>query len=398
MKRGQARVFAPLGVSAALLLFTAACGGGAPTSPTIARPSSTISVSAPAAAVSAALVTNTWNCFVGGREGILAPSGCGGAIAIGAESVHQLAGTPSTPTGLQFTVTGSTVTLTWTFVSGANPNASSFVVEAGTSAGVSDITSFDTGSTLTSLTVQQVPLGAYFVRVRARSAEGRSDPSNEVVITVGPGGCATPQSPQNLAVVTDNGDSIVISWTATSGSPATYVLEVGSGSGLADFVNREIGTSLTATGSGLAFGTYYVRIRARNACGTSAPSNEQVIRVSGKLKIRGRIYGHVRQGGLNADAYLSPVAGALISTSLDGATTTTDVSGDFELHTNQPAGGFGCRPFTLTVTAAGYPTYSRFGPWGGGTPWKMGLTWDISDPIIEVGCSALNSRGRGDFK
>jgi hypothetical protein len=58
------------------------------------------------------------------------------------------------------------------------------------------------------------------------------------------------------------------------------------------------------------------------------------------------------------------VSGAVVSTSLDSVTTTTDASGAFDLKTNAPKSKGGCNTYTLTVTAAGYPTYSRAASWG----------------------------------
>ena len=87
--------------------------------------------------------------------------------------------TPGPPT-LTFGVAATTVTLSWT-ASGA---ASSYVIEAGSGPGLSNVVVFDTGTRATSYVARDVPRGTYFVRLRARSACGSSAPSNEVVITV----------------------------------------------------------------------------------------------------------------------------------------------------------------------------------------------------------------------
>jgi hypothetical protein len=86
---------------------------------------------------------------------------------------------PAASANLTFTRTGSLVTLTWTVVT----NATSYVVEAGSSSGASNIVIIDTGNAVTQLTATAPP-GTYFVRVRGKSVCGVGPASNQVVITV----------------------------------------------------------------------------------------------------------------------------------------------------------------------------------------------------------------------
>jgi hypothetical protein len=64
----------------------------------------------------------------------------------------------------------------------------------------------------------------------------------------------------------------------SSQEPTTaYVLEVGSGSGAANLATvQTANTSFSAVGPP---GLYYTRVRARNACGVSPPSNEVVVQL-----------------------------------------------------------------------------------------------------------------------
>jgi hypothetical protein len=71
------------------------------------------------------------------------------------------------------------VTLTWTGAAGAE----SYVVEAGSSSGTSNLASFDTNSAAT-VFVANAPPGRYFVRVRSKRSCGISAPSNQVEILV----------------------------------------------------------------------------------------------------------------------------------------------------------------------------------------------------------------------
>lgn len=88
----------------------------------------------------------------------------------------------SPPANLQASVSGSTVVLSWT---SPDPGAAvpGYRLVAGSAAGRADLAAFDITST--SLTVEGVPPGSYFVRVHALAASGgASAASNEIVVTV----------------------------------------------------------------------------------------------------------------------------------------------------------------------------------------------------------------------
>ena len=73
---------------------------------------------------------------------------------------------------------------------------------------------------------------------------------------------------------------MTLNWgTPASGDPVTtYVIEAGSVPGLANLANFTTNsTATTFSASGIGNGTYYVRVRAQNAGGTSAPSNESTL-------------------------------------------------------------------------------------------------------------------------
>jgi hypothetical protein len=174
------------------------------------------------------------------------------------------------------------VTLTWSAPAGSDP-VDSYVIEAGSAPGIANLANFATGNAATSFSAGGVPDGSYYVRVRARNSSGTSAASNEapLVVSGGGGGCATaPGAPSGLTVIANTAGTVVLTWTAAAGAPTTYIVEAGSASGLSNLANSDLGgagTTLTATGVGA--GTYYVRIRARNACGTGPASNEVVLTV-----------------------------------------------------------------------------------------------------------------------
>lgn len=212
--------------------------------------------------------------------------GCVDAVRVRPASVAVGA---ASPTGLSYSATGSSVTLTWT----APPPSDvvlSYIIEAGSASGLSNLASFSTGSTATSFTASGVPTGTYFVRVRGATINGPTTPSNEVVVVVGDGPCSVPPGPPGLSV-TSNRDGIVsLAWSPGIGGTSSYILEAGSSSGLANLLNADQGQTTTLTATGVAIGTYYVRVRGRNACGIGGASNEVVV-VVGAQDVEYRVTG-----------------------------------------------------------------------------------------------------------
>ena len=90
---------------------------------------------------------------------------------------------------------------------------------------------------------------------------------------------APPQAPANLAYAKD-GEMVRGTWTAPTGeSPTNYVIEVGAQPGTRDQGIYVVPASQTSFGDKTPPGTYYARVYARNACGTSPASNEVSISV-----------------------------------------------------------------------------------------------------------------------
>ena len=89
-----------------------------------------------------------------------------------------------------------------------------------------------------------------------------------------------PNAPSNLAAQV-NGTTVTLTWTAPVGSVLGYVLEGGSSSGLSNLARAIVGPSTSFVAAGIPAGTYFVRVRAIDSTGESAPSNEIVVTVSG---------------------------------------------------------------------------------------------------------------------
>ena len=89
---------------------------------------------------------------------------------------------PGAPLGWTRTVSGNVVTFRWAAPFIGTPT--SYLLEAGTGIGLSDIVAFNTGSPETTFTVGGVPPGTYYVRLRAVNAVGVGPPTFDTVVIV----------------------------------------------------------------------------------------------------------------------------------------------------------------------------------------------------------------------
>jgi hypothetical protein len=191
---------------------------------------------------------------------------------------------PGAPGNFTATSNGSTVTLTWTAPTSGDP-ATSYVIEAGSSSGASNLANFSTGNTQTTFSTGGVAAGAYYVRVRARNGTGTSPASNEGLLVVA-GTCTVPPGePTALTMVQSSAfPTVTFSWTPGAYIATTYIIEAGSAPGLSDLAKIDLASAATTfTTTGVAQGIYYVRIRGKNACGTGNPSNETILGVGAWL-------------------------------------------------------------------------------------------------------------------
>lgn len=183
---------------------------------------------------------------------------------------------PGAPGHLTYTLTGSTLTLMWTAPTAGGP-PTAYVIEAGTRSGGTDVANFSTGSTALTFSVTIRGRGIYYyVRVRAVNANGVSAPSDELVAFL-TSPCA-PGAPSGLigSVV---GSTVTLNWTGGEAA-ASYILGVFSASVGEDILVTDLNSSATTlTATGVAAGTYVVRVQSTNACGTSVISNQVVVTV-----------------------------------------------------------------------------------------------------------------------
>jgi hypothetical protein len=180
---------------------------------------------------------------------------------------------PTAPASLVASITGTTVSLQWQPSPGGA--AARYLIEVGSTPDASNLGRFNVGSA-TSTVATNVAAGTYYVRIRASAGGLISAPSNEVVVTVGASCASAPSAPGTVSSTVD-GTSVQLSWGPAPGV-STYVLEVGSTTGASNLATFDLGTAATTFAtSGVAPGTYFVRVRGRNACGLGAPSNDTVV-------------------------------------------------------------------------------------------------------------------------
>ena len=226
-------------------------------------------------------------------------------------SVTATPAPPDAPTALTATAGSATLNLAWTAAT-TGSTATSYAVSVGTSPGATSLPVQTT--TATALTVAISTSGTYYVRVRARNAFGDSVPSPEAVATVSvPHG--KPGKPPKPRVWTSD-RTVMIDWQAPlDGDPVTsYTLEVGSAPGLANLVLLPLSAARSFTADRVPDGTFWLRMRAVNASGTSDPSEEVglVMGPSGGcvgLPFAPTTLGSSTAGALVSLAWTAPAAG-----------------------------------------------------------------------------------------
>lgn len=183
---------------------------------------------------------------------------------------------PNAPVNLLSTVSGNMVALDWNAPAAGCP-VTHYVVRAGSAPGLTNLVpGFSVG--LNTALMVSAPTGTYYVTVVAMNAFGASAPSNEVRVVAGV--CTTaPAAPIAFSASTV-GSTAALSWAPSpaGGAPTSYVLEAGSFSGGSNLAVLSLpGTSFSA--AGVPAGTYFVRTRAVNSCGTSPASLERTLTI-----------------------------------------------------------------------------------------------------------------------
>jgi hypothetical protein len=92
--------------------------------------------------------------------------------------------------------------------------------------------------------------------------------------------CSSPPgAPAAVSVVSSAGSTVVLKWEPAPGNATSYAIEAGSAPGLTNQGTRESWASEQPvyTATRVPPGTYYVRVRAKNRCGTGPSSDELTV-------------------------------------------------------------------------------------------------------------------------
>jgi len=199
-----------------------------------------------------------------------------GASEFSNEVMFKIGRSLVSPRGFTVQWVGTTAVLSWTAPAAdgvvLEDRPTSYVLEAGTAPGLSDVATVSVGNR--TRFEANVFSGTYYVRVRAVNDLGDSEPTADLML-VAPG---APGAPTNLASP-GSGSTVNLQWTAPSGPAATaYVIEAGSAPGQSDLGVLQVGNVTRVSAPAPPPGTYYVRVRAINGRGAGQPSNEVVVR------------------------------------------------------------------------------------------------------------------------
>jgi hypothetical protein len=181
------------------------------------------------------------------------------------------AAVPGVPQNVQAAVVGNTISVSWQPPSGSA--VLTYIVQAGTAPGASNI--YRGGVGLVTTVSSPIANGTYYIRVAAQNLAGTGPASADVVAQVG----LPPGPPQNV-VATASGGVITLSWAPpiSGGAVSNYIVQAGTASGAANLFNGAVG-AVTVVSGAVAPGTYFLRVLAQGAGGTSIPSNETSVSV-----------------------------------------------------------------------------------------------------------------------
>ena len=205
---------------------------------------------------------------------VVATSASGATARASATVTLATTAAPTAPTNLTASVSGSRVSLAWGRGTGGSPATEYLLYVSTTSRGNDVLNAFSVGNVLTA--AGDLPRGRYYARVRARNGSGTSTSSNQVEFVVG----RRLVAPAGFRV-TWQGTRATLSWTpaaavAAEDVPSSYVLEAGSGPGLADVASIAVG-NVTSFSTDIGAGTYYVRVRSVNEYGGSQATTDVVL-------------------------------------------------------------------------------------------------------------------------
>jgi hypothetical protein len=182
---------------------------------------------------------------------------------------ERTSGVPAPPLNFRAGAVDNLASLQWT-APALGPAATGYTLEVGsTPTSGNDIATFPLGN-VTSFSAS-APTATFYVRLRATNAAGDSEPTPTLRID---SGCTAPPGPPSFFNAFVDGSAVDLEWSRGQGNVARYLLEVGSSSGLSNILTTSFPVETTSMSAVAPAGTYFLRVRAANACGTGAASSE----------------------------------------------------------------------------------------------------------------------------
>jgi hypothetical protein len=173
---------------------------------------------------------------------------------------------PPPPTATAPTnVTSSSFNANWNASSGAT----GYRLDVSTTSSFSNPSTIDVGNNLSRAMTGLSPSTTYYYRVRAYNTAGTSGNSNPVSVTTL---AAIPAPPIANAATNVTSNSFTANWNSSTGATG-YRLDVSTSSSFSNFSTIDAGNNLSHVVTGLSSNTtYYYRVRAYNAAGSSGNS------------------------------------------------------------------------------------------------------------------------------
>jgi N-acetylneuraminic acid mutarotase/fibronectin type 3 domain-containing protein len=269
-------------------------------------------------------------------------------------TVNSCTAVPPAPTENVPTVAGTTVTLSWTAVTSPPNCTTTYTVLRGPTHNGPYPTTVASNLTSTSTSDTGLAPGTYYYVVTANDPFGVSGTSNEQSATVVASCAAAPPAPtQNPVAIA--GTTVSLSWTAVTSPPnctTTYtVLRGPTNNGPYPTTVASNLTSTSTSDTGLAPGTYYYVVTAKDAFGASGTSNQQsatVVAPAG-FGISGTVSGATASG---ATIWLTGAGLASASTDTSGNYAFTGLAnGSYSLTASKS--GYTFLPASIAVTVSG---------------------------------------------
>lgn len=198
-----------------------------------------------------------------------------------APTFERKSGPPATPQKFAAHAVDNTAALQWT-AAPLGPATTGYVLEVGSTPGATNLLTLPLGN-VTSLNAVAAT-GTYYVRLRSVNAAGQSEPTRDVRLDMG---CTVPPGVPVSLQAAIAGPNVTLNWLKGTGNVARYILEAGSGPGLRNQAIATIPAPSTTFSAVAPPGTYFIRVRAANACGTSDPSGEIFINVGATATLPG---------------------------------------------------------------------------------------------------------------